>query len=336
VSETSAPPSFSAHIVRRAVTLVAIGIVLYAAIAFFADAGKIAGALAVFWWPALPAAIALTLCNYGLRFAKWQYFLHVVDAEVPARPSLGIFLVGLGMAITPGKVGEFFKSHLLREAFGIPMSVSAPIVVADRLTDLLAMLILALGGLVSREGGPALAAAVFAGCLGGIQLLRWRTGAEWALDILGRAPILTPRASHLRSLYESAYLMFAPRPLTLATLLSTIAWFAECLALAVILYGLGHAASWSLVGAATSSYALATLIGAITLLPGGLGAQELSLASLLAFALIGISREAAAFATILVRLVTFWFGIAIGLTALGLRLRADRLLATGAVPIAED
>jgi uncharacterized membrane protein YbhN (UPF0104 family) len=310
--------------VRRAILLFVAAVVVYAVIALLADAPKLVAALVAFHWAALPVAIALTLGNYGLRFLRWSYFLRVVGLEVPVRQSLPIFLSGLGMAITPGKLGELIKSHLLREAHGTPLSVSAPVVLADRLTDLLAMLVLALGGLLSRDGGPVLAIVVLLVCLGTIQLLRWRRAADGVLGLLARAPVIGRRSDAIRALYESSFLLLGPGPLLVSTVISTIAWLCECIALYVILLGLGLPASWSLGIEATYAYALSTLIGAVTLLPGGLGAQELSLASLLLFAGMGVTREQAATATILVRLVTFWLGIAIGLAALAYSLRTSR------------
>ena len=52
------------------------------------------------------------------------------------------------MSITPGKMGEVFKSWLLKKRTGTPIHASAPIVVAERFTDLLGYLILvAIGGI---------------------------------------------------------------------------------------------------------------------------------------------------------------------------------------------
>ena len=45
--------------------------------------------------------------------------------------------------MTPGKLGEVAQSYLLRETDGVPMARSAPIVVAERVTDLVALLVFA-------------------------------------------------------------------------------------------------------------------------------------------------------------------------------------------------
>ena len=106
--------------------------------------------------------------------------------------------------------------------------------------------------------------------------------------------------------------MTAPVPLLVATLLGALAWLSEGVALWVILQGLDAevALLWAL-----PIYAAATLVGAVTALPGGLVGTEGTMLALLQQT--GISRGAASTGTLLVRLVTLWFAVLVGLAALG-------------------
>ena len=53
--------------------------------------------------------------NYVFRFIKWEYYLSLIGVKgLPWRDSALIFFSGLGMVITPGKVGEWIKSSPLR------------------------------------------------------------------------------------------------------------------------------------------------------------------------------------------------------------------------------
>jgi len=107
-------------------------------------------------------------------------------------------------------------------------------------------------------------------------------------------------------------------PTKLAVAISAVSWGGECVAFFLVLYGLGFPASAHLMFVAVSTLGISTLIGAISLLPGGLGAAELSVTGLLIIFIGGanIDHETAAAATLLIRLSTFWFGILIGLGAL--------------------
>jgi uncharacterized protein (TIRG00374 family) len=62
------------------------------------------------------------------------------------------------------------------------------------------------------------------------------------------------------------------------------------------------------------AHTAAGLLGALTLLPGGLGSTEAGTVSLLS--LQGVSLAAAVPATLLIRLMTLWFATALGVLCL--------------------
>src|SRR5712691_576210 len=101
------------------------------AIALYADAPRMLRALASFRWEYLPLILGLTLFNYFWRFVKWQYYLRRLEVQISRWRSLLIFVSGLSMAITPGKVGELLKSYLLKRETGVAISRTAPIIVAE-------------------------------------------------------------------------------------------------------------------------------------------------------------------------------------------------------------
>jgi uncharacterized protein (TIRG00374 family) len=304
------------HLVRRALLVVLLGAMVFAAVLLAADGPRALEALTAFDWRLLPLAVALTLWNYLVRWVKWHYFLRLVRVEVPVAESLTVFLGGMGMAITPGKVGELLKAYLLRQTRGTPVSVTAPIVVAERLTDGLAMVLLALGGIASVRGGAQAVAAFLIPAMALILLVRWRRGADRALCLAARLPVLSARAGQLRAFYESTYHLLGLRALAVTVALGVVSWFGECAALYIILAGLGLVPTAGLLLQSTFAMATSTLVGTFSMLPGGLGLAEASLFGLLMLFVPGISRQQSAAATMLFRLVTFWMGIALGLGTL--------------------
>jgi uncharacterized protein (TIRG00374 family) len=101
--------------------------------------------------------------------------------------------------------------------------------------------------------------------------------------------------------------LIAPIALFWGVGIGIVAWFAECWGFYFILKGFGadiSAISTSFI------YSFSTLFGAVTMLPGGLGTTEASMTGLLN--LQGISRSNAVGATIIIRLCTLWFAVAIG------------------------
>ena len=139
---------------RRMPLSIALGVLVVFALSVSSDATRLLQVLARFDWAIVPYVIGLTLVNYCLRFLKWQYYLRVVGiSSVPVAQSATIFVAGLSMVITPGKVGELLKSYLLRHHRGVPIGKSAPIIVAERLTDGIAMILLASVGLLTYRVG---------------------------------------------------------------------------------------------------------------------------------------------------------------------------------------
>ena len=304
---------------RRFVLGVGFGILVTAAFVFFSDGKQVAHTLHGFEWRLVPLILLLSLSNYLLRFVKWHLYLHWVGATpIGKLTSLVIFFSGLSMAITPGKVGEFLKPYLVRRTNDTPLAVTAPIVITERITDGVAMLVLAsLGLLQVHHGWIVLVALAVFFVLFAVMLQR-QAMVHSILRRFERIAVIGRRIETLETLYESTWRMFRPGRLLIAVLISTASWAGECVAFFLVLKGLGFTADWHLLFVATSTLAIATLIGAITLLPGGLGAAELSVTGLLILFMGSavINHETAATATLLVRFATFWFGILLGLGAL--------------------
>jgi uncharacterized protein (TIRG00374 family) len=104
--------------------------------------------------------------------------------------------------------------------------------------------------------------------------------------------------------------------------LSVLAWGMESFGFYLTLKGFGLQES---MGAAVFIYAFSTIVGAVTMLPGGLGATEGALAGLLK--LLNVSTATAALAAIIIRAATLWFGVGVGVVFL---LLAQRRYATNA------
>jgi uncharacterized protein (TIRG00374 family) len=291
-----------------------LGLTIAAALALYADLSRMVAALARFHWEVLPLALGLTLFNYALRWVKWDYYLSQIGAAVSKADSLIIFLSGLTMILTPGRVGEVFKSYLLKQANGIPTSRSAPIVLAERLTDVLAMILLASAGLAAYRYGWQVMALVLVSMLTFIVLVQIRPLAlgmlRWGEGLSLIARFIQP----LHAFYESSYQLLSLKNLLIAVGLGVISWGGECVALYVILVGLGIAATPTLLLPASFAFASSSVLGAISFLPGGLGVTDASLTGLLLFT--GITKDLAVAATLLIRLCTLWFGVSLGLVTL--------------------
>lgn len=297
---------------RRLAPFLVLAAVTVAALGAWADGPTLAATLAGFPAALVPVVLALTLANQALRYAKWEYLLDRVDVDLPRRLSLQVFASGLVMILTPGKLGEVWKSWLVRDTRDVPVARTMPVVVGERVTDVLGLALLStLGVLV--VGGPPLAVAAVAGLVLGAALLLQHEGlAEAALSGLERAPVVGRWAEPARRLHASSRAVLAPVPLVLATGVSVASWSLECLGFWIVLQALGVEASLAF---ASFVFAAGSLLGAVSMLPGGVGAAEGSMTGLLVG--LGVARGPAAGATLLIRAATLWFVAALALVAYG-------------------
>ncbi len=292
-----------------------LAFVVTTVIALYADVPQMLQALARFHWVYLPIILELTLFNYLCRFFKWQYYLKRLKLHVPWVKSLLIFIAGLSMAITPGKVGELLKSYLLKRTTGAPISRTSPIIVAERLSDGLAMLLLATTGLVLYRFGWALLLLFLVVGLACIMLIQNRRLSLALLGFGERLPKVARIAHLMHAFYESSYTLLQWRPLLFAVSIGVISWSGECAALYFVFTGLGIVPSPDLLIKSTFILSVSSLIGSASGLPGGLGTADGSMLGLTRL-LVTTSASIAGAATLLIRLCTLWFGLGLGVIAL--------------------
>jgi uncharacterized protein (TIRG00374 family) len=312
----------------RLLTSLVIGALVFVGLSAYADFSAILDGLGQFQWQYLPVVLALTFANYLLRFVKWQFYLRTIGVGgIPVHDSALVYFAGLGMVVTPGKVGEWLKCYLLRELHGTPFSRSAPILIAERLTDSLGLVLLGAAGLfIWGDAWPAFAVVI----LGGATMFfvaRHQPLAYWLLRALQRIRVASRFAQPAEAFYASSYALLSPFALCAMTLLSVVSWGFEALGFYVVLLGLGLDGNADLLLKAAFIMSASTLAGALLLTPGGLGVAEGGITGL-SRVLLDLPRGEAAVGALVIRFGTLWFGVIIGLMALAIvsrRLRGRSL-----------
>lgn len=260
----------------------------------------------------LAGVLLLSLANYTLRFVRWQLYLRCLGKAVPISASLAIYVSGFALTATPGKVGESVRTIWLHP-FGICTSESLAAFFSERASDLFGVLLLTGLGLASYPVAQPVVAVVTLAVTAAIAILLWERG----LQRFGK--IAAARLSgKLGSLVSGAFAtalhcrrLFAPSPLLAGLVLSILAWGAE---------GVGAWLVFDTMGATFTLwdgifiYSFSLLVGAISFLPGGLGGTEAAMIALLITH--GFPAPDAVASTVIVRLVTLWFAVVIGLIAL--------------------
>ncbi|UPM42425.1 lysylphosphatidylglycerol synthase transmembrane domain-containing protein [Halocatena salina] len=290
------------------VWLTALGsLVVFFVLFLFGDANAVVMALLDVDLSAVSGMLGLVVVGYGVRFLKWEYYLRTLGIEISIRDSALVFFSGLMLVVTPGKVGELWKAWFLRDLKGVSVGRTVPAVGAERITDLLALSSFAALAVLLYQRSVVVLVGIVVVVLGGLLLLQWRWLCLKALSWCQRLPVVGSYVTELTTLYERTYALFRPRPLGIAMGLSLLAWGLEGLAFWVLLEGFGVSAD-PILG--LSVFGLGSIVGAVSFLPGGVGATETSMVGTLIA--VGYDRPVAVGSTVLVRVGTLWFGAFVG------------------------
>lgn len=296
---------------RQIFISVIIGVIIYFFLTVYADFNSVIQAFQKFNWLYLPLLLLLSLINYSIRFLKWDYYLSLLGIKADKKLSALIFFSGLIMSVTPMKAGELLKSYLLKQTLDEPISKTAPIIFAERITDFLALIIIGVIGGFLYNYGVKLLVVVSVFFIAITVIISRRDLFKVIFSQFERIPIIKKHSGKFYNLYESSYIMFKIKPLILMIMASLVSWFFECLGFYLILNTFNFGISLFM---SSFIYAFATVFGAVTLLPGGLGATEGSLTFLLLQN--GFTKESAVASTFIVRVVTLWFAVFVGMISL--------------------
>jgi len=296
---------------RKIVLGIVIAAIVYLGFSLYIDFGKLIEAFALFDFRYFPLVLLLSFLNYHLRFERWHYYLKVLDIKLPRKISFSIFIGGLIMSITPGKVGEVLKSFLIKEYNGTSIHKSAPVILVERLGDFFSLLMVAMVGAIYFDFGRnivLITLIIFGALLFGLS---YRPIAEPVIRYMSRLKFLNKISEKILVAYENSYKLLRPIPLFSMLILAAIAWGLEAYGLFIILKVFNTEATffWSLF-----IYSFSTIVGGLLLVPGGIGPTEGSLTLLLIRTNIPLNISFVA--TFLIRVATLWFAILMGIIGL--------------------
>jgi uncharacterized membrane protein YbhN (UPF0104 family) len=257
----------------------------------------------------LASVLGLALAGFLLRFLRWHACLAAMSHSLDWGKNLRVFLAGLAIGARSGLTGDTRRGILLKP-LGVPYGTSRAAVLSERLTDLIAIVLLALIALSAYEPARPIVALGF-----GVVLLSMAVIAHGGVMRVVVLRLSGPTRiglfiGHLTDTLEAAGRCLRPGPLLLAVLLGLVAWGAQALAFHALLQGLNLPVSLQV---ATFILALAVLAGAISFVPAGLGLIEASLFVLLSWR--GVGPADAAAVIVMFRLVTLWFGAVLSAAA---------------------
>jgi glycosyltransferase 2 family protein len=264
------------------------------------------------------------------RFLVWQFYLGVIGArdKITVWDSAVLFVSGFVLVMSPGKAAELLKAVLLKIKTGVPVTRSAPIVIAERVVDgLSVIIILTVSLLLMNEQlslgdyADASRAIVFftaAVLTLGLIVVQIAPLAYFVLNgMIGKLPLIKRLHQPLVDFYESSREIFQLRNLIPAALRGLGVYIFSSIGFILILWGFGLELNSTLILQAVFINGVTAAIGALSFVPNGAGVTELSTAAML-MAIIApanplMTSGAAAAAALLQGFFHKWFRVLLGL-----------------------
>lgn len=272
----------------------------------------------------------LTQVSAGFfRFLEWHYYLGVIDArdKISLKDSLIIFVASFTFVVSPGKAGELLKALLLKLRSGVPMARSAPVVVAERIVDGLAVIVILLLTLLFADEQLQLGeyraisqTIIFAsaGLIGfGLVAVQIKPLAYFCLDIVKNTPLLWRLHLPLLEFYESSREIFRLKHVALTTIIGVGVYLSTSIGFLVVLYGFGLQITGTLILQAMFIVGVVSAIGALSFVPNGAGVSEISNTLMLTIIVAPSNPEmtpaVAAAASLIQGFFHKWFRVLVGM-----------------------
>ncbi len=285
--------------------IIIFSVALYLIMGIYADFGKLISSLDGFDWLFIPLMLIIVTISYFIRFFKWNFFLRHVGVHLKIEDNLFVFFSGLAMIITPAKAGEIWKGWLIKEINGENLNKTIPVVIVDRMTDVIGLVILSLTGVIYYESSAYLILIIMAVFIVFVGIIRSERASERLIKLMeGQAKKYGGDVRHMHQTFQKT---IETKYLVGMSFLSMLAWFLECLALFLIINGFQQSLNILL---STFTFSFASLAGAVSMIPGGLGVAEATLSGLLVF--FGLNPSAAVGVAIVIRFGTLWYGAVLG------------------------
>lgn len=256
----------------------------------------------------IPALIGISFFSYLVRYLRWQWLLRRAGYKFSSGYGFLAYLAGFAFTATPGKIGELIRIRYFSRA-NVPASNSFGAFVFERAFDLIVVLLLA-SLVIAQQKYFIIALSFVLIFLAFLILLALNaTLVNWIIglfDSLGWRP-LAKLALVVQGGLSACRFWFNPLDLLFCFASGLIAWGATATGFLLLTQDLGISIDSITVFA---MYPLAMLVGAASMLPGGVGTTELTIVLLLGA--YGVSTSLATLAAVGIRLATIWFAMLVG------------------------
>ena len=160
-----------------------------------------------------------------------------IKIKMPLKEEIVIFLAGFIMAFSPGKLGEFIKSTLMKKKYNLNYSETLPVIICERITELLSLILILLFGLIYFEFDIIYIMIAILCTVIPIVLISRTVLFNKLIQKLSKYSYFNARISNLEHFKDSLRLLLGRKIMLISTFLSLVAWIFEFLGFYVIILG---------------------------------------------------------------------------------------------------
>jgi uncharacterized membrane protein YbhN (UPF0104 family) len=285
-----------------------LGLVVFVACFSLVPPGQVAAAMGRLSWPAVAALIVVSAGYYLGRIIRYWLMLRMLGQPAGFGRVTLACLVAQPASVLPG--GELYRSSMLKRYANISLAHGLPSVFAQSLAETVGLLLIALMGAVMLHRYLLVVLGLGAVFGGLIALVKWQSRRR-SHRLLNALPGINIHHSQLYPFIQKNRVLLNWRNFSLLLAASYISTFSGVAVLFLAAPELGVHLSWS---QAAIAYALPTVLGAVSFLPGGLGASDGGTIGILA--LFGLSPALGVVLALVLRLFTLGVGFAYGFGAM--------------------
>jgi uncharacterized protein (TIRG00374 family) len=291
---------------NKTILIIFFALAVYVAMGIYADISQLTAAMQMFHWPYFILLLLFTSIGYLFRYLKWDLFLKKAGVHLSFKQNFFVFISGLAMIVTPGKLGEVWKGWLIKDISGDDLSKTVPVVIMDRVTDVLSLVILSAFGILSYKEGIYLLVVLLLMILIFYISITSKKVSEKVIGLIeNKAKKFSGNVKNMHGTFQE---LMKPKIFISLSLLNVLAWFCECLGFYFVAMGFKQPLSIPL---STFIFSFASLAGGVSMIPGGIGLAEATITGFLQH--YGFSPTIAIGTALIVRLGSFWYGVILGL-----------------------
>ena len=274
--------------------------------------------------------VALSLLYYLLQGLRWQQLLRAVGARLRRRDTVLLNFAGQATALLP--LGELTRAVLVSEAGGVEFGAVVATVTVQELIYTMVLIVFAAPGLLALQHAFAGVVVALALTMAIFVALTWCPAYRWLRLGVSHTPLLRRFLLDVDRLHNDTVLLLRDRDTLTGTWISALQAAGTITAFWLVAEALAPGRlSWVDAGFV---YAVSNLAGALSLIPGGIGAYEASVVGLLVG--VGLNPGAAAAVAIVQRVADKGLATALGFVTYAVARRTLHVSGLGTLPVRQE